>query len=294
MVSEVVEMRYVAPLFRPPSEADSLILQVTLGCSHNMCTFCSMYKGKPFRIKSLAEVREDIRAATAYGRSAQKVFLADGDALAMETEQLVAVLGSIRQAFPAARISLYAGPANILKKSADELRAVYEAGVSLAYFGLESGDAHVLHDIKKGVTPEEVTQAGRKIQRAGLDLSATVILGLGGKGRWREHALATAKAASAINPKFLAALTLYVAEGAPLRHKIERGEFVMLTPRECLAELKLMLEHLDVSDCLFRSNHASNYAAVGGKLPAEREKMLGVIDRVLADEKFKDERFRGL
>lgn len=287
-------MRYEQPLFRPPSEAYSLIVQVTIGCSHNACGFCSMYQGKRFRVRSVDEILADI--AEAKGRYVDKIFLADGDALAMPTDELLLVLAALRGAYPQVeRISLYAGPKNVLEKSEEELRAIREAGVSLAYFGMESGDEQVLREISKGATPDELAQAGRKIQAAGIDLSVTVILGLAGKDRWREHALATAALASRVNPKYLAALTLMVDEKTPLAKRVERGELTLLSPRECLEELKILVENLDMSNCLFRSNHASNYLAVGGRLPQEQGKMLLGIERALKDQRLlKPETFRGL
>ena len=289
-------MRYEQPLFRPPSEAYSLILQATIGCSHNACSFCSMYKGKKFRVRSLAELEEDIRQAKERYGYVEKVFLADGDALAMETEHLLAVLGMVREGFPQVqRISLYAGPKSILAKSEDELRSIREAGASLAYFGLESGDDEVLQAVKKGATSDEMAQAGKKIQQAGIDLSVTMILGLGGRARWREHALATAKIASEINPKFLAALTLMVDKRTPLGKKVAKGEFVVPTAEESLLELKVLIENLKVDNCLFRSNHASNYFAVGGTLPGDRKSMVAAIERALRDTRLlKDDAFRGL
>jgi radical SAM superfamily enzyme YgiQ (UPF0313 family) len=288
-------MRYEQPLYRPPSEAYSLILQVTIGCSHNGCTFCSMYKGKRFRVRGLEEIREDIAYARERYGYVEKIFLADGDALAMETEALLAVLGELRRVFGAGpQISLYAGPKNIMAKSMAELVQIREAGVSLAYFGIESGDAVVLDEVKKGATPEEVAAAGRKIRQAGIDLSATVILGLGGRERWREHALATAEVANAINPRYLAALTLMVDPGSGLGKKAAAGEFTVPSARESLCELKLLLENLQV-DSVFRSNHASNYLAVGGRLPQDRQKMVAAVERALGDERLlKHESFRGL
>jgi radical SAM superfamily enzyme YgiQ (UPF0313 family) len=288
-------MIYEQPLYRPPSEARSLILQVTVGCSHNACSFCSMYKRKHFLVKTLDEIKKDIDWAKGRYGGTKRIFLADGDVLAMDTDELLAVLGEVRQAFPdVRRVSAYAGPKNILGKSLEELTAIREAGVSLAYFGIESGDARVLADVKKGATPEEVAQAGKKIQKAGIRLSATVIIGLGGRERWREHAEATAEVASAIDPGYLSALTLMVEEGTPLAGKIG-AEFTMLTPEECLAELRLLIERLELSRCVFRSNHASNYFAVGGVLPGEKERMLADIDRALTDSGLlKGEMFRGL
>lgn len=289
-------MRYEQPLFRPPSEAYSLILQVTIGCSHNACSFCSMYKGKRFRVRGLPEILDDIRMAKERYGYTEKIFLADGDALAMETDELLAILAALREAFPSVRqISLYAGPKNILAKSEEELAAICKAGVSLAYFGIESGDDEVLRAIKKGATSEEVAAAGRKIQQAGIDLSATVILGIGGRARWREHALATARVASAVNPKFLAALTLMVDAGTPLGQQVAGGQFELLSPRESLQELQLLLENLTVDHCVFRSNHASNYFAVGGTLPGDRAGMLATLESALQDERLlKHEKLRGL
>jgi radical SAM superfamily enzyme YgiQ (UPF0313 family) len=290
-----MDMRYEQPLFRPPSEAYSLILQVTIGCSHNGCTFCSMYKGKRFRVRSLDEIRADIVwARNRYGY-VEKIFLADGDALAMETDDLLAVLGELRREFgQRPRISLYAGPKNILAKSLDELVSIREAGVSLAYFGIESGDLQVLAEIKKGATPEEVAAAGRKIKQAGIDVSATIILGLGGRQRWREHAMATAEVASAVNPRYLSALTLMVDPDTQLGRKVAEGSFVLPAAGESLEELKLLLEHLHV-ESVFRSNHASNYLAVAGKLPEDRQRMIRDVERALKDPRLlKSESFRGL
>jgi radical SAM superfamily enzyme YgiQ (UPF0313 family) len=289
-------MKYEQPLFRPPSEAYSLILQVTVGCSHNSCTFCSMYKKKKYRVKSLEQVREDIAWARARYGSVGKVFLADGDALAMETGQLLAVAREVKGAFPEVeRISIYGGPTNILAKSEGELAVVREAGVKLVYFGIESGDETVLRETNKGVTAAEMVAAGRKAREAGFELSATVILGLGGRRRWREHALGTAEVASRINPEYLAALTLMVHPGTLLARQIENGGFELTSPRESLEEMKLLIESLEVEDCLFRSNHASNYYPVGGMLPRDREKMLRSLQAALADPRLlKHEAFRGL
>ncbi len=288
-------MKYEQPLFRPPSEAYSLILQVTVGCSHNRCTFCAMYKKKKYRVKTLEEVQADIAWARARYGSVSRVFLADGDALAMATEELVAVVREVKSAFPGVeRISIYGGPTNILAKSEEELAAVRAAGVSLVYFGIESGDDTVLRETNKGVTAKEMVAAGRKARAAGFALSATVILGLGGRQRWREHALGTAEVASAINPEYLAALTLMVHPGTVLAREIESGRFELLSPRESLAEMKLLIENLQVEDCVFRSNHASNYYPVGGVLPRDRERMLGALAMAMADPRLlKHEAFRG-
>ncbi|MBS3885637.1 MAG: radical SAM protein [Dethiobacter sp.] len=289
-------MNYETPLYRPPSEAQSLILQVTIGCSHNSCTFCSMYGKKQFRVRSLEEVCEDICSARVkYGR-VQRIFLADGDALAMETDALLAILKQLTASFPEAeRISVYAGPKNILAKTERELAAIRQAGVKLAYFGLESGDAEVLQAVKKGVNPQEMVEAASRVRAAGIDLSLTVILGLGGKERSRLHALHTADVVSRINPEYLAALTLMVEKSTPLAAKIVGGEFLLLSPHEVLLELKMILANLDVKHCLFRSNHASNYFAIGGLLPQDKGRLLAETERALGHtELLKNEYLRGL
>lgn len=289
-------MNYEAPLYRPPSEAQSLILQATIGCSHNTCTFCSMYRKKQFRVRSLEEISEDICWARAKYGSVQRIFLADGDALAMDTDALLAILKKLTASFPEAeRISVYAGPKNILNKTERELAAIRQAGVKLVYFGLESGDAEVLQAVKKGVNPQEMINAASKVREAGIDLSLTVILGLGGKERSREHTLHTAEVVSHINPEYLAALTLMVEKSTPLAAKIISGEFLLLSPHEALLELKMMLANLQVKHCLFRSNHASNYFAIGGLLPIDKARLLAETERALGDAKLlKTEYLRGL
>ncbi|MBS3901042.1 MAG: B12-binding domain-containing radical SAM protein [Dethiobacter sp.] len=289
-------MNYETPLYRPPSEAQSLILQATIGCSHNACTFCSMYSKKKFRVRSLEEVYEDISWARANYGKVQRIFLADGDALAMETEALLAILKKLTDSFPEAeRISIYAGPKNILAKTEQELVAIRQAGIKLAYFGLESGDAEVLQAVKKGVTPQEMIKAASKVRAAGIELSLTVILGLGGKKHSRQHALHTAEVVSQIDPEYLAALTLMTEKSTPLAARIAGGEFSLLSPREVLLELKMMLACLEVKNCLFRSNHASNYFAVGGLLPLDKERLLAETEQALGDYLLlKNEYLRGL
>jgi radical SAM superfamily enzyme YgiQ (UPF0313 family) len=255
-----------------------------------------MYGKKQFRVRSLEEVCEDICSARVkYGR-VQRIFLADGDALAMETDALLAILKQLTASFPEAeRISVYAGPKNILAKTERELAAIRQAGVKLAYFGLESGDAEVLQAVKKGVNPQEMVEAASRVRAAGIDLSLTVILGLGGKERSRLHALHTADVVSRINPEYLAALTLMVEKSTPLAAKIVGGEFLLLSPHEVLLELKMILANLDVKHCLFRSNHASNYFAIGGLLPQDKGRLLAETERALGHtELLKNEYLRGL
>jgi radical SAM superfamily enzyme YgiQ (UPF0313 family) len=255
-----------------------------------------MYSKKKFRVRSLEEVYEDISWARANYGKVQRIFLADGDALAMETEALLAILKKLTDSFPEAeRISIYAGPKNILAKTEQELVAIRQAGIKLAYFGLESGDAEVLQAVKKGVTPQEMIKAASKVRAAGIELSLTVILGLGGKKHSRQHALHTAEVVSQIDPEYLAALTLMTEKSTPLAARIAGGEFSLLSPREVLLELKMMLACLEVKNCLFRSNHASNYFAVGGLLPLDKERLLAETEQALGDYLLlKNEYLRGL
>jgi len=289
-------VRYEAPLYRPPSEAQSLILQATIGCSHNACTFCPMYKNKRFRVRSRQEISRDIAWAKERCGTAQRIFLADGDALAIETGELLAILGELKLAFPQLeRVSVYAGPQNILSKTDRELSDIHRAGVKLAYFGLESGDPAVLQAVNKGFGIEEMITAATRLRAAGIELSMTVILGLGGKERSREHALQTAQAASRIDPEYLAALTLMLDQNIPLAERVTSGELTLLSVREVLLELRMMLADLELQHCLFRSNHASNYFAVGGLLPRDKNRLLAEIDQALDNENMlKAEYFRGL
>jgi radical SAM superfamily enzyme YgiQ (UPF0313 family) len=255
-----------------------------------------MYKNKLFRVRSRQEISSDIQWAKARYGKVQRIFLADGDALAMETAALLETLGEVMYSFPETeRISIYAGPGNILAKTDRELADIRRAGVRLAYFGLESGDDAVLQEINKGVAAEEMITAATRLRAAGIELSMTVILGLGGAERSRVHVLHTAEVASRINPEYLAALTLMLDRDTPLARKVERNEFTLLSPREILLELRMLLAGLNLQHCLFRSNHASNYFAVGGLLPRDKKRMLEETDAAINNQSLlKAEYFRGL
>ncbi len=275
---------YEGRIFRPPSEAKSLILQITVGCRHNACTFCSMYKEKQFRIKSQTELVAIIKAAKQEFPLTEKIFLADGDALTVETPLLCAIVQELYQKFPQLkRVSAYASPKDVLAKSSDELSKLKDCGLDMLYLGVESGSARVLHAIRKGVTPLELIEAGQRVVHSGLKLSTTVIIGLGGKEHWEEHARETAKVVSEVQPNYLGALTLMLERDAPLYQAVQNGAFQMLTPLECLVELRLMLSSIEVSDCVFRSNHASNYLALKGNLPRDKASLLRAIDQILVD-----------
>jgi len=274
----------VPPVYRPPSEAASLIFQVTLGCSHNACSFCVSYKGKRFRIKTWEEIEADIDAAKVYYHNITRVFLADGNAMVAETGLLLKVLEKLYRDFPyLERVGIYARASDILSKKPEDLRKLCEAGLNLAYLGLESGSDRILKMIHKGSTAAEIIDGGRKAMEAGLPLSVTVIIGVGGPELSEEHAIATAAAASAINPAYLSALTMLIPENSFMDRKVKKGEFKLLTPEQTLYELKIMLENVSLTNCVFRSNHASNYLPLKGVLNQDREKLLALIQKGLAN-----------
>ncbi|MBC7347511.1 MAG: B12-binding domain-containing radical SAM protein [Clostridia bacterium] len=277
-------MPYEGLIYRPPSEAHSLILQVTVGCSHGKCTFCSAYLGKRFRIKDWAEIEEDINLAQQYyGPYVERIFLADGNALVMDTERLLSLLARLYEAFPRLkRVGIYGGPRDILRKTPEELRALREAGLGIVYLGVESGDDEILRAIRKGANAEQMIRAGRAVIEAGLTLSVTVIAGLGGPALSERHARRTAAVINAIDPPYLGVLTLMVEEGTPLAEELRQGRFTLLTPWEVLQELRWLVEGLETTHCVFRANHASNYLPLGGVLAREKGKVLAAIDRVLA------------
>ena len=220
---------YDMPLYRPPSEARSLILQLTLGCSHNQCTFCYMYKTKKYREKTMEEIIEHIRKAKDYHPMADRIFLADGNVLAMETSKLKTIINILfKEFYYLERVSAYAGPKDILAKSDAELIELREAGLEMLYLGVESGSNQVLKDIKKGVSAEEMIAAGQKAIKAGFTLSCMIISGMGGQSLWQEHGIESAKVISAINPKYFAILTLLVEDASPLAKKVQNGEFLLL------------------------------------------------------------------
>ncbi|HVJ49673.1 radical SAM protein [Desulfitobacterium sp.] len=291
-------MFYEGNIYRPPSEASSLILQVTVGCKHNQCTFCSMYKGKPYRQKNREEIAEIIEEGVALYPLAKRIFLADGDALTLDTELLVDLLKELYARFPRLeRVGIYGGPLDILAKSSAELTLLRQYGLQIVYLGIESGSAVVLKQIKKGVTPQEMITAGQRIVASGILLSCTVISGLGGTEYTKEHALETAKVVNAIDPQYFGTLTLILEPEAPLRRQVAAGTFKLLNPWETLEELKLMIQHLDVHNCVYRSNHASNYLTLKAHLPEEKDALLATLTNVLEqnrDELLRPETWRGL
>ncbi len=278
---------YDMPLWRPPSEADSFILQATLGCSFNRCSFCSMYRVKEFAVRPLESVRAEIQTMAREYPGVRRVFLADGDALAAPTEQLSAILKSLRAAFPRLeRVSSYALPANLLKKSVDELRQLRDGGLTLLYYGIETGSADLLKRITKGATPDAMATGLGKAKAAGLKISATVILGLGGQTYWREHIDGTAELVNRVELDYLSTLQLMIDPSIHEEfHRKFREPFREQDDRALLAEQVRLIERLDPpAPLVFRSNHASNALALAGTLPRDREALLAQLQRALAGE----------
>ena len=276
-------MRYKGKVYRPPSEAYSLIVQVTYGCSHNRCAFCDMYDDKHFSMRPMPEIREDFELARRVYKRVERVFLADGDALMRKTADLVEILGLIYGLFPECeRVSCYASPASLQVKSEDELRMLRAQGLQMVYMGLESGCDAVLTRMQKGHDAAAIVAAGQKARRCGFALSVTAISGLGSVALWRQHAADTAKAVSAIKPEYLGLLTLMVEHGTPLESWVKNGEFTLLSPLEVLKETELFLQQVDSEGTVFRANHASNYLTLKGTLNGDREALLGRIGAALA------------
>ena len=292
-------MRYEGNIFRPFSEAKSYLLQCTIGCSHNQCTFCGMYKDKKYRIRSLEEIKTDIAMAKNYYNDLEKVFLCDGDAIAIETDILLEILNELYRTFPSLRhVGSYVGPRSTLNKSMSELAALRAAGLTKAYLGVETGDDRLLKEVKKGVSYEEMLQAGQNLVNAGINLSSMVLLGLAGPGeRSREHALATAKITNEMKPQYLAALTVTPVPNTVLHRKVLTGEFKILDAFETLEEMKWMFENITIDGLKFVGSHASNYLPISGTLQKDRQKMLDMVNKVLESQDnryLRSENMRGL
>jgi radical SAM superfamily enzyme YgiQ (UPF0313 family) len=303
-------------IIRPPSEAGSYFLPVTSGCSNNSCGFCNYY-GCKLKVRDLREVKEEIDAlalfmkrglrvpdmppivyAIANGWDGRKVFLQDGDALVYPYQSLKGSLEYLNLKFPELeRVASYATTQDILRLSAEQLKVLKDLKLGILYVGVESGDDELLRNIEKGVNSEQIVEAGRKVKTAGIALSVTVILGLGGLEKSREHALATAKILTELDPEFVGALTLTLVPGTPIYEKCRRGEFSMISPMGSLQELKIIIENSTFTNCFFSSMHASNYLSVRGKLPQDKAEILEQLEGVLSshDESLlKPEFLRGL
>ena len=289
-------MRYQEPVFRPPSEANSYLLHVSYGCTHNKCTYCAMYRTKRFSVRPLEEVLEDIEVAKTALAGTRRVFLLDGDALTLATKRLVPVLETLRDAFPELqRVGAYANAGSVLNKTDEELRQLAALKLRIGYLGLESGDPETNQSIVKGASIDEQVEAVRRAQANGIKMSVMVLLGVAGRARSREHAIATGEVLSRMNPRYIGCLCVTPVPGTPLYDDFDAGRFELLEPEATLEELRLILEHTRVSGAVFRANHASNYLPVGGRLPADRERLLGMIEAAQRGEiSLKPEYLRGL
>lgn len=287
-------MNYYGNVFRPPSEARSLIIQATIGCAHNDCTFCYMYKDEPFIIRKYEDIVKDLEEIREYFPRFERIFIADGDALVLKTEDLLKLLQYIKENFPnVKRVSSYATAGDINRKSVEELQELYDMGLEMLYIGFESGDDEILRDIKKGLTYQDYLDAMKKCREVGFETSITIIVGLGGTEKWRQNALNTAKLISETKPDYVSYLTMRLYQNTPLYRDYEEGKFQMPSAEELLVEMRLFLENVDSEGSVFRSNHASNYVSLGGTLNKDREMLIAQIDDVLKKKNFKPEVLRG-
>lgn len=276
-------MHYEGNIIRPPSEANSILLQVTVGCSRNKCTFCGTYRGERFRIKSDAVIDADIAFAAQHCRRQRRVFLCDGDALIIPQKRLMRILKNIAANLPwVTRVGAYANAKSLKMKSAAELQALRAEGLGILYMGLETGDDETLARINKGADADTMVAMGRKARENGFKLSVTVLLGIAGRDRSQIHARETGRVLTAIDPDYVGALSLMLIPGTPLQKDYEAGRFSLIEPAEMLAELRTMIAHTDLSSGLFHANHASNYLPIRARMPKDKDSTLELIDRALA------------
>lgn len=286
-------MRYEGTIYRPPGEWKSYLLQCTVGCSHNTCTFCAMYKDKRYRVRPMAEILEDIEMARDYYAhpvsgvpQVRRVFLCDGDAIAMDMGQLLTILERLREAFPLLeRVTTYAGPQSTLEKTPEELKALCEAGLTRAYLGVETGWSELLRKVGKGVSAEEMLEAGVRLREAGMDLWIMILLGLAGTGEpSRTHIERSVELVNAMRPRHLSALTYVPEPGTPMYRDIQAGRFCCISAEEALLETKWLVEGLQVEPLHFTANHASNYLPLKGGLPEDRAHFLAQLEGALSGE----------
>lgn len=279
-------MRYEGNIFRPPGEWKSYLLQCTIGCSYNKCTFCGMYKDKSFRVRPLNDILEDIDMAKAYYGDVKRVFLCDGDAIIMRQDELLAILEKLYQSFPSLeKVTTYAGPKSTMTKTPEQLRELRQAGLVRTYLGVESGSDEVLKATNKGVDSKEMLEAGLRLTDAGFDLWDIILIGLAGPGEAStRHAIQTAELINQMKPRHLSAMTYMVADGTPMAEDVHAGRFQVLTPDETLWEIRTLIEHLETGPLHFTSNHASNYLPLKGTLPDDKEHLLSLIDAALGGE----------
>ena len=288
-------IKYVGDVYRPPSEAYSLIVQATIGCTHNKCSFCKMFKEKRFQTRPTEDIIADFAWARKRYRSVPRIFLADANALCLKTDKLMPILTYIEETFPECeRVTIYGRASDILRKTEDELRMLREHGITMVYIGAESGSDKVLEMCRKGETRQQLIDAVKRIEKVGIKASVTFISGLAGKDGWEDHAIQTGTMITEMNASYVSLLTLLVDPQAPMYEDIQSGRLKLLTPQEVLAETHLMLENANPEKtCIFRSNHASNYLSLKGDLPQDRDRFLAQIEAAMKNTgMLKDERFR--
>jgi len=276
-------MYYEGKVYRPWPEANSLLIQTTLGCTHNKCTFCDMFREKRFRIRKIEKIFKDIDEARQIYPHIGSIFLIDGNVMALKTEFLLKLLEKITSTFPeCSKISLYSGFNDLRRKSIEELKKLKQAGLTMAYVGLESGDRMTLERIKKGLTPEQAEQGMAKAKAAGIDILVSIIFGIGGQERSREHIIETTRLLNLMEPEQIAPMALTIQPGTELEKQVETGEFVQATPLQILEEEKYLLKNLANFDTIYWGDHANNIVSSRGRLPASRELFLGKIDHAIA------------
>ena len=275
-------MHYEGNIIRPPSEANSILLQITVGCSHNKCTFCSANQNRRFKIKADDIIWEDIEFAEKYCKRQDRLFLCDRDALIVPQKRLVKILEQIKSRLPwVTRVGTYANAKALSMKSAEELKTLQKLGLGIVYMGLESGDDVTLKHVRKGADAQKMIDMGRKAKAAGIKVSVTVLLGLAGKERSQIHAKETGRVISAMDPDYVGALSLMLIPGTPLYQEAEAGTFHPLDVPELLEELKIMIEHIHMTNGMFTSNHASNYLPIRANLPQDKAAVLRLIKKAL-------------
>jgi radical SAM superfamily enzyme YgiQ (UPF0313 family) len=284
-IQESQGMHYEGNCIRPPPEADSILLQVTVGCSHNRCTFCGTYKGTRFRIKDNDLILSDIRFASRYMKDQDRVFLMDGDALIIPHKRLMWILERIQEHLPwVKRVGAYANTKSIGMKSPRELTELRDQGLGMLYLGLETGDDEIRKKVNKGSSAQHCLEMGKRVKDAGMQLTVTLLLGIAGKERSLDHARATGGLLSAMDPDYASALTVILIPGTPLWEEYERGDFEMPDERGLLREMREMIAHTHVTHCLFSSSHASNYLPIRAWLPEGKQGVLDLIDAALRGE----------
>ncbi len=276
-------MHYEGNIIRPPSEANSILLQVTVGCSRNKCTFCGAYSGERFKIKPDNIIMEDIEFAATHCKRQRRVFLCDGDAMIIPQKRLTAILSQIKKKLPwVTRVGVYANAKSLNMKTDEQLKTLKSLGMGIAYMGLETGDDVTLKAINKGANSKDMILMGKKAKAAGIKLSITVLLGLAGRERSDIHARETGRVLSAIDPEYVGALSLMLIPGTPMYDDHQSGRFVLIEPDEMLRELRTMIAETHLSQGLFHANHASNYLPIRARMPKDKESTLKLIDAALS------------